>query len=904
MSKWLRSLWWLLLTLGPRLVHTSNPSPAPTTPLPTPDPTIRCSSGYYYNFWFGSCTICAAGRYTDTTDDPKPVSCDWCSSGRYQSEQGQSSCDECPSGKYSIEYDRTYCEACSAGTYVNSSYDGCLSCSPGRYSPVALDNNCLECSAGFSTRVAEGAATCTACGAGTFSKKNSVNCTTCPAGTRSGVMDTECTNCTAGSFAADAGSSLCIECPSGTHQPVPGSTECLNCSIGRYAGSTGLSECEVSLEGYYVPGMSMAYSLPCPEGKYSTEGADTCSLCYEKFYMDASGSECIECTVGMVCDKKGTTYTTIGVEDGYYKFSSTSTSVYECPYAQTCARQKGNANATGSSCATHAQGHLCSVCAESYYLTTEGCLACSRVENAWLGPLMLAGFMMLAGVSVWTVSQHQELKKRVSETLKDNQLSIVEGTEKATQLFITTQIILMLHTHHQELGGRSVAEPYLGFLNGISFLSMDVVEFVPFHCFVKGSAEFNHMAALVTECSVPIVLIAFIQLYRTVKAIGLRVQQRRSSLSKHEEHHTNVITMAMTVLFFILPVISRRICKSYRCNTYDGGDDGDYKLLVADPSINCESDTYTMMMIFATVSILIYPVGCPLALLVLLAPHRHRLNPKQSTDGAVLSEEEVVALRREDPLLKMHRIVDFAMIYRPQYWWYEVYNMVRRLALSCFVYLFNSLGHTTTFVVIVSILTCAFERECRPQINKFLGIFIYLLHWEVICFIQYMLLLDADMASDNAVALAIVMLISNIFLACIVFFGSSARNKVAKSVGQAVKMPRPVRAVVSRTRALTGLGGGGERDAGGGVQSAETGTALEPRGLERGRSVHNPFGQGTGEGTAQTTEVPKAEREKTGDGLAVEMVDIGNGDALESGVFESPITGVTTTRFTSASVSR
>ena len=61
----------------------------------------------------------------------------------------------------------------------------------------------------------------------------------------------------------------------------------------------------------------------------------------------------------------------------------------------------------------------------------------------------------------------------------------------------------------------------------------------------------------------------------------------------------------------------------------------------------------------------------------------------------VKPEHEVIAQRKEDPELALEPVTEFSMLYRPAYWWYEVYNMCRRLLLTCAVLLCNDLAETT-----------------------------------------------------------------------------------------------------------------------------------------------------------------------------------------------------------------
>ena len=100
--------------------------------------------------------------------------------------------------------------------------------------------------------------------------------------------------------------------------------------------------------------------------------------------------------------------------------------------------------------------------------------------------------------------------------------------------------------------------------------------------------------ALLLESLAPLVLLLFAEL-------GASVYQRRSPGKKS----AHVFSLFMYALFFVLPVISRKVCQSFRCNEYDAGEDGSHFFLVADTSMDCTSDRYWFMFVYACAMLLI-----------------------------------------------------------------------------------------------------------------------------------------------------------------------------------------------------------------------------------------------------------------------------------------------------------
>ena len=59
-------------------------------------------------------------------------------------------------------------------------------------------------------------------------------------------------------------------------------------------------------------------------------------------------------------------------------------------------------------------------------------------------------------------------------------------------------------------------------------------------------------------------------------------------------------------MLFVLPTISRRIFQTFRCQTYDNGE---VRLLEMDLEIDCTSSEYKLMLSYAVIMCLVYPIG-------------------------------------------------------------------------------------------------------------------------------------------------------------------------------------------------------------------------------------------------------------------------------------------------------
>ena len=159
----------------------------------------------------------------------------------------------------------------------------------------------------------------------------------------------------------------------------------------------------------------------------------------------------------------------------------------------------------------------------------------------------------------------------------------------------------------------------------------------------------DHFDALIIESVTPLFLLGIGKAVSVTGKVAMHLNKRNHPATNNQVKH-RVLANFMLVLFYVLPVISRRICQvrgtefslrifnlnvvvitqcqkftihvlnsppthhatspptirqSYRCVSYDAGDDGKQVYLVADPSVDCNSDRYTYMAMFASVMMLI-----------------------------------------------------------------------------------------------------------------------------------------------------------------------------------------------------------------------------------------------------------------------------------------------------------
>jgi hypothetical protein len=170
---------------------------------------------------------------------------------------------------------------CSPGYICNpgSSDDVSRPCTPGQFSTERNSSVCQQCGAGrFGDAAALASSNCSGlCPAGQFSLQGSPACSPCPGG-RYGAVDgmsaSSCSGvCTAGYECPPASTnSTATACVAGRYSRE-GADSCSVCPEGHYCTVTasGGAPCGGEPPGYYcLEGSVSARGQPCPPGQFST----------------------------------------------------------------------------------------------------------------------------------------------------------------------------------------------------------------------------------------------------------------------------------------------------------------------------------------------------------------------------------------------------------------------------------------------------------------------------------------------------------------------------------------------------------------------------------------------------------------------------------------------------------
>jgi hypothetical protein len=269
------------------------------------DTVTKCTDGYY----------CRPDRESASDISTAQFSCPKGSSGTSDGAYSEyEQCDFCTEGKYCPEGTGSAGEiTCQQGYYWPTGTSDKLqfTCGPGFYGANAgarfFSDQCTMCAAGEYCQASVTAGT--ACAAGHYCFVYSGDQSQTPVmpgkyiSAATGLLS-GATNCEIGKY-CPAGSTVAIDCPTGTSTSDVGMGEIMNCgpcAAGTACPTAGTSGAGVACSvGHYWPaGTKNPYDYPCPAGTF-TDATNA-----------GSAAGCTDCPAGSACLKmSSTTSTTI-----------------------------------------------------------------------------------------------------------------------------------------------------------------------------------------------------------------------------------------------------------------------------------------------------------------------------------------------------------------------------------------------------------------------------------------------------------------------------------------------------------------------------------------------------------------------------------------------------------------
>ena len=330
----------------------------------------------------------------------------------------------------------------------------------------------------------------------------------------------------------------------------------------------------------------------------------------------------------------GSTINDIAVLPGYWRISNTTDDVRECPVSKACV----GGVATTKYCREGHEGPYCNLCAEGFSKDVfKMCQQCKTSTQNVVGTV-LTGFGVIAFVAGGFFLQ-KKLKKNAK----------AQAATKAVKcaikiLFVTYQILATLPSIVPSL---KLPANFAAFLNSIQFTNLNLFEMISLGCLTMG---FNFYKMLLSATVFPLVLIGILV------TTGLTIVKLRA----------RCFTFALAISYVVLPTVTTIIFGAFPCDVFVYGSETE-SFLRADYSISCEDASYQTFKVYGGLMILLIPVGIPFTYAVILWRRKEKI------------KKDIEEREKDEALMTVAFLFDS---YKPEYWYFEIFETCRRLALT------------------------------------------------------------------------------------------------------------------------------------------------------------------------------------------------------------------------------
>ncbi|GMI12462.1 hypothetical protein TrLO_g2943 [Triparma laevis f. longispina] len=649
---------------------------------------ITCAAGKYSLAAAPTCVDCAKGKYLTndheqhSSDHDEEDDCIQCPTGKYNDITGSTSCKNCLEGKY-LDFTgaiaETQCLSCAEGKHNNGvglttdcffcasgkiapseGYHECTDCITGTYASSAGMTECIQCAEDtYSNEV--GSQTCQQCDGTWADFKGAVECQKCPQ-----YMTFNGTSCICQeSFIREKDSRRCT-CKAG-ETVVDG--KCVACDDGRYKDQPGTKACSVcdadAIEGAFesIPGANKTSSASCacgfgkfaeaPDGDNPGKLNGICKVCAD-----------IELPEGVNCSKVGLTKATLPIVDGYWRSSKNDHDIVKCENLESCTHSSDE-----DLCAEGHTGPICSVCKDGFNKDTLG--VCKSCGSAGVS----VGFYALCGVLGITIL-YLVLRKKIGKE-KLTLAAVTEGITRVTsddkhwsqRLNTKAKILTSFYQIVSKFPSTmdiQYPDVYRIFATAVNnFFNLNSIGLISVGCFLPRSMYSFYGSFLVTAIT-PII-------FCLILLVATLLQCRKLNPDAARKLTASRFGIFSGFLYLIFSSTTTMSFTAFFCTTY-GADDTEY--LIADRSIDCNSDFHKKFKLLSYVMILVYPIGITTIYTVELWKHRAAIQNSKT--------------REEDPTIQ--HLVFLWRDYRAQYWWFEIYESFRRLSFAGLLVIFKPGG--------------------------------------------------------------------------------------------------------------------------------------------------------------------------------------------------------------------
>jgi hypothetical protein len=270
--------------------------------------------------------------------------------------------------------------------------------------------------------------------------------------------------------------------------------------------------------------------------------------------------------------------------------------------------------------------------------------------------------------------------------------------------------------------------PYSTVQSFLSFLDLDYLSVICFNG--------NYLQEVTIISIIPFFLmitcwIVFILriLYRGIE-FGFHSRDMRVLYAQH-------CHMSLLLIYIVVPTVVGKQFRALNCQEISSKN----SYLRVDTSVDCTSDSYKSFIILDSFLILIY-LMLSMLFIVLLYRIRDKLKPRAAT------MELALQLRDRDESLKPIEFLFFD--YKPQYWYFEVTDLFRRIVFISVLPLLSQRNSMKAYIgCTLALFSAIYFRELTPYRVEFINVIAVIAQYVIL--LDFMAALVLDARSLNAI---------------------------------------------------------------------------------------------------------------------------------------------------------
>ena len=390
---------------------------------------------------------------------------------------------------------------------------------------------------------------------------------------------------------------------------------------------------------------------------------------------------------------------------GYWRQCSDCHDVISCMNVDACE----GGDSVLDQCQKGHEGPLCNVCSENYAFGADDmtCTECNSDTRNNTVTIVIVILVVVAGLSIfvlwkreWLMLQYEKFTQRVNEFSEKHKID--SWNTKLKICFAFFQILGGLPTITNVPYPRS----FQAVMNVMAFTNLNIFSLFSVGCVT----EYNFYDELRLYTIGPFIFLVGIMMLVSLRVrISKRLNPHNPSYTYKQKNNDRKRLIILTGFIFFSPA-SVKIFQTFVCDEFEDGT----RTLVADSSVDCDTDKHIVYTTYAVCMLFVYPIGIPLYYFRNLYRVRRLINPPAST---VVSAEESVLISNSvirqgkirvragyDNIQKISFLYDS---YTPEMWFFEVVECFRRLFLTAVPILFLRSSVMQVILILLISLGCS-----------------------------------------------------------------------------------------------------------------------------------------------------------------------------------------------------